>query len=78
MTEIAAVCGCSVDHLEMRFSDIIKEGKENGKSSLRRLQFKIAESGNASLLIFLGKVYLNQKEESYSASQYSQIIVERG
>ena len=76
--EIAAVCGCSVDTLERNFADVIKAGKENGKASLRRNQWKIAESGNASMSIFLGKVYLNQKDESYSAPQYSQIVVERG
>jgi len=76
--EIAAVCGCSVDTLDRNYAEIIKDGKEDGKASLRRLQFKIAESGNASMSIFLGKVYLNQKDESYSAPQYSQIIVERG
>jgi hypothetical protein len=62
MIEIAAVCKCSVDTLENRFSDIIKEGRETGKMSLRRLQFKAAEKGNPAILIWLGKQHLDQKD----------------
>ncbi len=61
--EIATILGCSTDTLfrDAKFSDIYKKGIETGKSSLRRTQFKIAEN-NASMAIFLGKVYLNQRE----------------
>lgn len=41
--EIAAVCDCSVDTLERRFADIIEKGKEEGRISLRRLQWQSAE-----------------------------------
>jgi AraC-like DNA-binding protein len=63
MEEIAAVMGCSVDTLERRFADIIKEERSIGKSSLRRWQFKAAQSGNSALLIWLGKQYLNQRDK---------------
>lgn len=63
MTEIAAVMGCSVDTLERRYADTIKSGRESGKSSLRRMQYKKAMEGNPTMLIWLGKHYLQQKEQ---------------
>ena len=61
MNEIAAVVGCSVDTLERRFADIIKNGRENGKQSLRRKQWKLADT-SAAMAIFLGKNYLGQRD----------------
>jgi hypothetical protein len=64
MTEIAAFMRCSVDTLENNFSDVIKEAREAGKESLRRAQWKKAVyEGHPTMLIWLGKFYLNQKEE---------------
>lgn len=63
MEEIAAVMGCSVDTLERRFADTIKEERNFGKSSLRRWQFKAASGGNSALLIWLGKQYLGQRDK---------------
>ena len=64
MTEIAAVMGCSVDTLERNFAETIKIGRECGKESLRKAQWKKAvEEGHPSMLIWLGKFYLGQKEE---------------
>lgn len=62
-TEIAAVMRCSVATLHDNFFEIIKEGREHGKMSLRRAQFKKALEGNPAMLIWLGKFYLGQKEE---------------
>lgn len=44
------------------FSQTYIKGLENGKSSLRRFQWKAAEKGNTSMLIWLGKQYLGQHE----------------
>ena len=44
------------------FSDVFKEKREGGKMSLRRKQWNLAES-NASMAIFLGKNYLNQRDQ---------------
>lgn len=60
--EIAAVVGCSTDTLKRRFADRIEKGRERGKSSLRRWQFKSAFKGNATMQIWLGKQLLGQKE----------------
>lgn len=64
MEEIASILGTSVDTLERRYADIIKEAKANGKSSLRRLQWHAAQAGNTTMLIWLGKQLLNQREKS--------------
>jgi len=64
MKEIAAVMGCSIDILERNYADVIAEGREGGKASLRRAQWKKAvDDGNPSLLIWLGRFYLGQREE---------------
>lgn len=67
--EIAAVMGCSVDTIADRYTEIINEGRESGKSSLRRAQWKKAVTeGNAALLIWLGKHYLEQRDEVHLTS----------
>lgn len=43
------------------FSDVQKRKAQPGKMSLRRIQFKLAEK-NATMAIWLGKQYLNQRE----------------
>lgn len=45
------------------FSGIYKKKSEKGKISLRRLQFKHAEK-NPQMAMFLGKVYLKQRENT--------------
>jgi hypothetical protein len=62
MGEMAAVLGCSVDTLERRFAEVIKEGREQGKMSLKRKQYEVAMSGNVSMLIWLGKNTLGQRD----------------
>jgi hypothetical protein len=64
MKEIAAVMGCSVDTLERDYADLIKDGREAGKTSLRRAQWeKAINDKNPALLIWLGRFYLDQREE---------------
>ncbi len=62
--EIASVLKVSVRTLQRSagFCRVYKEAMEHGKSSLRRLQWKSAQAGNATILIWLGKQYLNQKD----------------
>lgn len=62
--EIASVLGCSDRTLQNdeEFMRVFREGLESGKASLRRFQWKIAEKGNASMCIFLGKQYLGQRD----------------
>jgi hypothetical protein len=45
----------------MTFSETYKNKSQLGKTSLRRMQFRLAEK-NSSMAIWLGKQYLNQKD----------------
>jgi hypothetical protein len=66
--EVASVIGVDYDTLNARikerydcgFSDYIKTHADIGRASLRRMQFKIAEQGNPTMLIWLGKQYLDK------------------
>lgn len=61
--EIASVCGVSTDTLERRFAAELSKGKENLKISLRRWQLQAAQKGNVTMLIWLGKQYLEQTDK---------------
>lgn len=45
------------------FRSAIKKGQSQGKQSLRREQWKLAQKGNASMLIWLGKQWLGQTDK---------------
>ena len=62
--EIAEILEISTRTLQKdkEFLRLYKKGIESGKSSLRRLQWKGAEAGNNSMLIWLGKQYLGQRD----------------
>tara|TARA_R100001510_G_C7535206_1_gene124999 strand:+ start:93 stop:416 length:324 start_codon:yes stop_codon:yes gene_type:complete len=62
MEEMASFFDCSVDTLERNFADTIKKGRDLGKMSLRRMQFEKAQQGNTTMLIWLGKQVLGQKD----------------
>lgn len=44
------------------FPEVYQEKKGTGKISLRRKQWQVALGGNITMLIWLGKQYLNQKD----------------
>lgn len=69
--EIASVMKLDVDTITARikekygigFSEYINLHAAGGRMSLRRWQFDNAKKGNASVQIWLGKQYLNQKDK---------------
>lgn len=63
--EIASFLGLSKKTLQRddEFCRLYKKGQERAKISLRRAQFKLAET-NASVAIFLGKNYLGQTDKT--------------
>ena len=69
LEEISSWFKCSEDTIErwckrelkMSFADAFKTFSATGKISLRRTQFRMAET-NCSMAIWLGKQYLGQKE----------------
>ena len=62
--EIAAILDISVRTLQRdsEFCRIYKQSTANSKKSLRRLQWNKAEEGNATILIWLGKQMLGQRD----------------
>lgn len=68
--EIASIVGVHYDTLNNRcnedlgcnFSEYYKKTSANGKMSLRRKQYEVAMSGNTSMLIWLGKNILGQRD----------------
>ena len=70
-SEIAAVLDVHIDTLleackrehNCTFPDFFKKFSEDGKASLRRAQYKRAMEGHPTMLIWLGKQYLGQKDQ---------------
>ncbi len=73
--EMAAVLDCSASTLKRRFGPVIKKGRELGTGSLKRQQYKLAMAGNVTMLIWLGKQYLGQKDQSAVASDLQTIRI---
>lgn len=79
--EIANIFDCSIDTVnnwckrtyKATFSEVYKKKSSTGKMSLRRMQYKAAEAGNVSMLIWLGKQYLGQKEQQETTISDSNI-----
>lgn len=69
---IAGILGIHPDTLylacqekfKMGFSDYSAQKKSEGKELLRDKQFKLALEGDKSMLIWLGKQYLGQKDKN--------------
>lgn len=51
------------DEFELSFSEYYKKHSARGKMSLRRKQHEVALSGNTTMLIWLGKQYLEQSDK---------------
>jgi hypothetical protein len=62
------VVGCSRDTLERRFAASIKKGSAELNVSLHRSQVRAAQAGNVTMLIWLGKQRLGQKNEPIQTS----------
>ena len=45
------------------FSTIYEQKKQGGRIAIRRQQMQLAEKGNPSMLIWLGKQFLEQKDK---------------
>lgn len=83
LVEIAEWFKVSVDtverrvkkHYSMTFADIYKKYSALGKISLRRKQYEIAIQGNVTMLIWLGKQWLNQKDKIEGSGNLGNPIV---
>jgi hypothetical protein len=69
--EVCSVFDMTADTLNARlqemgegnFSDLYKKHQGEGKTSLRRMQWKAAEAGNPTMLVWLGKNMLGQSDK---------------
>ncbi len=61
--EISRIVGVSVRTLHRSYGTVIKRGLETAKTSLKRKQFEVAMKGNPTMLIWLGKIILGQKDK---------------
>lgn len=65
--EIGAFFAVSARTIQKRckdpqFAEAVRTGRAKGKISIRRAQMRLAEAGNATMTIWLGKQYLGQRE----------------
>ena len=76
--EIASVVGCSSDTITRRFAECITKGRDRGKATLRRLQWQGATAGNPTMLIWLGKQMLGQRDQLKTETDLTtKIVIER-
>jgi hypothetical protein len=61
--EMAAFLDCSKDTLERRYKPAMETGRQMRNASLRRKQYEVALTGNPTMLIWLGKQFLGQKDQ---------------
>ena len=81
LTEIAGFFKCSEDTIErwckktykLNFADCYKKYSQNGKISLRRAQWRLAEKGSASMLIWLGKQWLGQTDKVEQTTSFEDL-----
>jgi hypothetical protein len=60
--EIASLCRCGTTTLSKHHHDAFEAGRDACKSSLRRKQVELAQAGNVTMLIWLGKNLLGQSD----------------
>jgi len=61
------------DENDAVFRIAIKKGQSQGKQSLRREQWKLAQKGNASMLIWLGKQWLGQTDKVENTTSFEDL-----
>ena len=66
--EIASWFGVTTRTIERRrknkkFTEVMQRGKAKGRISVRRMQMKLLEAGNATMGVWLGKNILGQVDE---------------
>jgi hypothetical protein len=72
--EIAALAGCCVSTLQRRHGDDIRAARARGNTSLRRWQWQAAESGKVTMLIWLGRHRLRQRDKNAKAPSLESLL----
>lgn len=63
MVEMTPEGFCKRKQRDNELLQAIEKGREQGKMSIRRMQYRAAEKGNATMLIWLGKQFLGQRDQ---------------
>lgn len=63
-SEIAAFMHVGENTIKRHFGPLIKEERESGRASIRAKQFKLAMAGDKTMLVWLGKQLLGQKDKN--------------
>jgi hypothetical protein len=75
--EICSVIRLTRSQLRHKFEDAIWEGRGNLRSSLRKAQIETAiRDRNPTMLIWLGKNYLGQKEPKQDVEHSGGLVIE--
>lgn len=82
LEDISEELGCSEDTIErackrekkLSFADYYDKKRRRGFVSLRRTQFALALAGDKTMLIWLGKQYLGQREPERLSEEPGRII----
>jgi hypothetical protein len=79
--EVAGFFGIAVKTVqrrlkESRYADAWERGIARGRVSLRRAQFRVAENGNPTMLIWLGKQWLRQSDAPLQTSESKSALIE--
>lgn len=77
--EIGSIVGCHEDTIYERFSEVLQQGQDEGKMSLKRKMFEVAMKGNTAMLIWLSKQHLGYRErqpEEIAQMNYTVVIHE--
>ena len=74
--EIGEALGYDDSTLKRKFEKNLIKGKAGLKQKLKRKQIAVAMQGNVSMLIWLGKQYLDQSEKVVETGDY-QIMIKR-
>lgn len=83
-TEVASFLGIHKDTLydrcvkekNMSFSDYSAQKRQKGDSLLKHKQFQIGMEGNTTMLVWLGKQRLKQKENPQTADDFNGSLAE--
>ena len=69
--EIGEVIGMDDSTLKRNYENFLTKGRGILKQRLKRKQIQVALSGNVSMLIWLGKQYLEQKDKMEESGDYN-------
>ena len=69
--EIGIICGLDDATIARNFAPLLKEGRANMRQSIRHSRLQRARDGSDTMLIWLGKCVLHQKEKT-------DVVVETG